>query len=182
MLVVDALADDHLMAMLEWSPMVLVTASAMPKVASWGIRVDAVFVDEHAHNGAVVLDAMPHVGPAIMVDSTQGLIPSVLMFLRDRRQYALQVMIQSPEEHFHTWDQVHDFQITLIDASTKWSRIPAGRFEKWMPEAAVLYVFADAGFEVFGTNKCEGNEVKATRSGMIQISSPAPFWVGEHHR
>ena len=181
LLVVDALADDHLMSMLEWSPMVLVVGTAMPKVASWGIRVDAVFADDRAHNDGVVYNAEPHVVPAMVVDSTTGLVSSVLFFLRSRRQYALQVMAESSEENFRAWGSADDFQIALLDASMKWSRILSGRFEKWMPEAASLRVRADAAFQVSGATQHE-NQITTGRSGIIKIISSAPFWVGEHHR
>jgi hypothetical protein len=181
LLVVDALADDHLMSMLEWSPMVLAVVTAMPKVASWGIRVDTVFVDERAHNDCVVYDAEPHAGPAVIVDCTTGLVSSVLLFLRNRRQYALQVMTKLSEENFSAWGSADDFQITLLDATMKWSRIRSGNFEKWMPEDASLELRADAAFEVSEATQ-SGNQITAHRSGIVRILSSAPFWVGEHHR
>jgi hypothetical protein len=181
LLVVDALADDYLMSMLEWSPLVLVVETAMPKVASWGIRVDAVFADKLAHNDDVVYSAEPHAGPARIIDIKMGLASSVLFFLRSRRQYALQVMAVSSEENFHAWGSADDFQITLVDASMKWSRILSGRFEKWMPEAANLKVRADTTFEVLGARQHE-NQITTERSGIVRISSSAPFWIGEQHR
>ncbi|HTF17652.1 MAG TPA: hypothetical protein VK658_06245 [Chryseolinea sp.] len=181
LLVIDALADDHLMAMLEWSPLVLVAASAIPKVASWGIRVDAIFIDRHAHNDSVAYDAIPHVGPVAIIDSSNGLVPSVLSFLRNRGQHALEVMTASPEENLRAWEDAGDFQVTLVDASMKWSRIPSGRFEKWIPEAAVLHVRGAAHFEVSGARQHE-NEITAEYSGMVRILSSASIWVGEQHR
>ena len=181
LLIIDALADDHLMAILEWSPMVLVVASAMPTVASWGIRVDAVFVDQHAHNDSVAYESAPHIGAAILIDSNE-LVSSVLCFLRQHLQYALQVMTTPDEEDFRTWESTGDFPVTLFDTSTKWSRISAGQFEKWMPEGAELCVRTDAGFDVSGAISNKTNQVKTARAGLVRISSAAPFWIGEHLR
>ena len=37
--------------------------------------------------------------------------------------------------------QADNFEIALIDATVKWSRISSGRFEKWMPEGVDYLIY-----------------------------------------
>lgn len=178
LLVVDAMADDHLLSMLEWSPLVLTSAGAAEKVASWGVRVDAVFVNGPAHNESVVLEAIVHAGPAAVVEITTGLPDAVYAYLRKKNQTALQIMIASPEENLHLWQVAPDFQVALLDNITKWSRIQGGRFEKWLPAGARLLVHASGDWTVSGAQR-EGNQIELHNSGLVTISSPDSLWVGE---
>ena len=178
--VVDPIADDHLMSILEWSPLVIVTGKAMLKVASWGIRVDAIVLDAPAHNESVVNDTVGHVGHAHVIDGSTGYPDSVLSYLRDKNQYALQVLVQSAERCFGDWEHADDFQIALIDSSMKWSRIQDGHFEKWMPEGSTLFTHGEKlSVKPGGLN---GNVVTAVAPGIIEVRSPGPFWLGEEHR
>jgi hypothetical protein len=178
LLVVDAIADDHLLSLLEWSPLVLASAEAAEKVASWGVRVDAVFVDGPAHNESVVLEAIVHAGPAAVVEITNGLPDAVYAYLRKKHQTALQIMIASPAESLHLWQDAPDFQVALMDTVIKWSRIPGGRFEKWLPVGAHLLVHASGDWCVLGAQR-EGNLIVLHSSGLVSVSSPDSLWVGE---
>lgn len=178
-MVVDAIGDDHLMSILEWSPHVIVTGRAMPKVASWGIRVDAVVVDVAAHNESVVNDTFAQVGHAHVIDGSEGQAEAVLTYLRSKNQKALQVLIQTPEKCFGDWEHADDFQITLIDSSTKWSRIQEGRYQKWIPEGSALFTHGDQ-LSVTPA-RLVGNRITAASSGIVEVRSPVPFWIGEQH-
>src|ERR671912_567944 len=82
LLVADALADDHLLSLLEWSPVVLAASQALPKVASWGIRVDVVFFDPLAYNESVVFHVSDHVGSAVVIETSTGLADAAITYLR----------------------------------------------------------------------------------------------------
>lgn len=178
LLVLDALPDDHLMSLLEWSPLVLVADSAISTVAMWGIRVDAVCVDGVAPIESVAYTAIPQVGPVSIVDCTAGLVPAVLSFLRNHQQRALYVMTAKPEASFQLWEDAGAIQIALLNASMKWSLIAAGRFEKWLPEGAELTVRGAGHLEVWGASH-RGERVTAQHSGIVRIQSSASIWVGE---
>ncbi|MGC3948505.1 MAG: hypothetical protein QM762_29050 [Chryseolinea sp.] len=177
--VVDPIADDHLMSILEWSPLVIVAGSAMPKVASWGIRVDAIILDSSAHNESVVNETAAHVGLAHIIDGSSGIADAVLSYLRNRNQYALQVLVHSPEQRLEAWENADDFQIALINGNMKWSRIRDGRFEKWIPEGSSLFTHGKQLSVMHAA--LTGNQIVAGTSGMVEIRSADPFWVGEQH-
>ncbi|MEJ1241101.1 hypothetical protein WBG78_23340 [Chryseolinea sp. T2] len=177
--VVDAIADDHLMSLLEWSPLVIVTGEAMLKVASWGIRVDVIVLDSLAHNESVVNDTVAHVGHADIIDGSAGQAKAVLSYLRSRNQHSLQVLVRLPERCFGDWEHADDFQIALIDSSMKWSRIRDGRFEKWIAEGSALLTQG----EQLSVKPAVlvGSQITAVTSGIIEVTSPGPFWIGERH-
>lgn len=179
MFVVDPITDDHLMSILEWSPLVIVAGDAMLKVASWGIRVDAIVLDSLAHNETVVNDTAAHVGLAHIIDGSNSMTDAVLSYLRHKNQYALQVLVHSPEQTFKAWEHAVDFQIALIDGNMKWSRIREGRFEKWIPEGASLLTHGSQLSVKHAT--LVDNRIVAGTPGIVEIESALPFWVGEQH-
>ena len=178
-MVIDAIADDHLLSLLEWSPTIVVVAPAYSKVASWGIRVDAVTVDHHTHSD-VVVEGTVHTGPARVIDVGDDLAESVLIYLRSIGQHALQILVEDPLSHFHEWDAA-DFQVSLIDRHVKWSRIHSGHFEKWMPDHDILQVRAAGSLTVSG-GEFTGDQIQVTHAGMVRLTSPSFFWIGERHR
>ena len=177
LLVVDAMADDHLLSTLEWSPLVLATSLSAEKIASWGVRIDAVFAEGSAHNESVVLEAMIHAGPATVVDVKKGLPDAVFKYLRNKNQFALQIVIAAPEQHLERWQHV-DFQIALMDVRLKWSWIPSGRFEKWMPAESNLLIRAGGEWTVAGAVAGE-DQLSVVDSGLVRVSSQHSFWIGE---
>lgn len=178
MLVVEAIADDHLMSLLEWSPLVMVVHSALMKVASWGIRVDVVLKDADAHSDLVT--EVPYVVRALVLDAGSRLPEVVFSHLRGLGQNAVNVLVSSPEKYFDAWD-APDILISLIDHDVKWSRIAMGRFEKWLPAGSVVQLSSDEGLEVSGGHR-NGRSVTADGDGFVRISSPSAFWIGERHR
>lgn len=189
LLIVDALTDDHLMSILEWSPLVLVASQAIVKVATWGILVDVILLDKQTHSGSVAFDVPGHVGPATVVEAQHGLADAALEYLRSKGQYTLHVLIHEPEQHFLQWDHADDFEVTLIDASMKWSRRSSGRFEKWMSEGSFLMVQGSQHWSASGSTSIELlsatpniGVVSVSEPGIVEISSKGPFWVGEKHR
>jgi hypothetical protein len=178
-LVLDAIADDHLMSLLEWSPTVMVSAPAYTKVASWGVRVDVVVFDIVAHSN-IVIEGVIHAGPAHVIYVNGRLADAVLLYLSDVDQNALQILVADPAKHFDEWAD-SDFQISLIDNNTKWSRIRSGRFEKWMPDESVLLVRADGRIDVSGGTFAAG-QVSVLHAGLVSVASSSFFWIGEQHR
>lgn len=177
-MVVDAIADDHLMSLLEWSPLVMVAHGTLGKVASWGIRVDVVLNDAHAHSDLVT--EIPYVGPALELDASRGLPEVVYAYLRSLGQSAVNVLVSSPEKYFGVWD-MPDVQVNLIDFEMKWSRIASGNFEKWLPAGAVVLVSTQEAFDTWGGSR-NGHRVTASGDSFVRISSASPFWIGERHR
>jgi len=179
LLVIDAIADDHLMSLLEWSPLVMVTSDALSKVATWGIRVDVVLVEKSAHI-PIVMQHTSYIGHATIVNVTSGLADAVLDHLQSLRQHTLHVLVESADMHFARWESGR-LQIILIDERLRWSRIMTGRFEKWFPEKETLHIHADQSWEVTGASG-DNTQIETDRPGLVTIRSSGPFWVGEYHR
>lgn len=177
--VVDPIADDHLLSILEWSPMIIVAGEAMSKVASWGIRVDAIVLSDGTHNASVVHDMMKYVGPADLISSLNGPVDAVLSYLRSKNQYALQVLLQTPEKSLSLWEQAGDFQVTLIGSRQKWSRIQDGHFGKWIPAGTSLQVIGND--LTLNRTPFDGEQIVVEASGIVELASPGTFWVGEEH-
>lgn len=179
LLIADAEADEQIMAMLEWSPLIMVAERALPKVASWGIRIDVVFVDSSAGRRDVeTTDALllnMDVGEVIPV--SDNLPNAVATYLNGRSEQGLQVIIKNPRDHLDDWELDQRLMVTLLDPSVRWSRITSRHYEKWMPGNSLLYLAGDA-MTVSGGELVDG-VVHATGNGIITVISSQAFWVGE---
>ncbi len=176
LLIIDAIDDDNLMALLEWSPLVIVTSQALPRVESWGIRIDAVAVDPVAPSDAVVQEMLAGTATAdVITDADPN---AIVHYLKEKGQVALQVIIHSPEQHLEHWNVSMAFQISLLNHHMKWSRITNGRFEKWMTENAVLHYRGASNPQVSGAVS-DGSVLETPTAGMVTVLAKGVFWVGE---
>lgn len=191
LLVVDPIADDHLLSLLEWSPTVLVVERAMAKVASWGIRVDVVVYDAGAYSQLVMNAAAAFVPAAAEVEIESSLSDTVISFLRGTGQNAVDVMIDSSGDHLCDWE-IQSAQVALLDTTMKWSLAAKGRFGKWMPAGSSLLARGNDSIRVSGAKAVDASPrdlqykndvvINVEQSGIVSLSSPSFFWTGEFHR
>lgn len=180
LLIADAEADDQIMSILEWSPLIMVTASALPKVVSWGIRIDAVFINA---SGGQPDEPMMRASLALadageIIRFANGLPEAVASYLGKRSERGVQVIIKTPGNHLKDWELDRELSVTLIDPAHRWSRITSGHYEKWMPGNSLLNVHGTSPMKVSGGELTDG-VIRTGRDGIVTIKSSAMFWVGE---
>ena len=167
---------------LEWAPLVLVSDNALDDVLQWGIKIDAVLMENDREKSVAGKVATQIPIEIIPVAAETTLIRHALHYLIGRKQSGVNVLTSRPEEIFSPAEIVmKQLNVSIIDGSLRWSGISTGRFEKWVMVNSPISIRKIVDFqsmEVKGLIERDGRFV-STGEGMISIRSDKFFWVAE---
>jgi hypothetical protein len=164
-----AVAFEKIQELLEWSPTVIVTESALHTVLSWGIKIDVALVSLSAVENWK--KALHEQGPLKLL-SYSGEEPLTTAFY----------LLLATKQHFThlvaSWNKdlpslITPFQdrlsIVVMTGPIRWSFVPSGKFEKWLP--------LNSPVEIFSLG--EANEKLHTpQEGIFTLERSSPFWIG----
>jgi hypothetical protein len=182
LLILDAGSFEKAAPLLEWAPLVLVSADVLDEVLAWGIKIDVVFVQ--GNDGNVLAEKLLYQQPVavITVALSDDLLHAGIDFLRSTNQNAVNVMADIPITAFAGKHRELNFQCTLLNDTARWSLIQKRHFEKWVDAGTILMIFTQHPHDVTLVG-CELNlergRLMCPTSGVIQVKSKSDFWIGE---
>ncbi len=184
LLILDPVGFELAGPFLEWAPVVLVSEIALDAVLSWGIKLDAVLVSrEHeATVAAKVADQAP-VEIITMKPGASPVIPA-FSYLISMKQASVNVLTLTPDAVFDQAEAANrHLHVNIVDGTTIWSGISAGRFEKWVTAKAPISIrqrLDSHSIVVQGLTR-KGDRFESVEEGMISIRSDSFFWVAESY-
>lgn len=186
-----ALSAEYVDLLLEWSPTVVVTSSALEKVLSWGIKIDVVVAD---------FSEIEALKPKLKIQSpvqivgfeSTDLLNAAYIYLGDNNRQAVNVLADIFNSK--VLDLVKEFS-TQMDSvlfynDQKWVYAKSGRFEKWVSTGQTFGIhpvarntfFTSIGFYNDWENEMllEPIELTAELSGKVSLQTNSkPLWVVE---
>lgn len=171
-------------ALLEWAPLVLVSASALDDVLRWGIKIDVVLA-ENSRVEALTQNLFEQVPIKILsYPPAETAMMKGLDFLIDRKQSGVNIITAISNDLFVQTEKVLDrLQISILDESWKWSAVSGRDFEKWLPKGTKLRVRKSFGSQSIQFQGLTGksNFFESTADGIAVIRSNQLFWIAESH-
>jgi thiamine pyrophosphokinase len=160
---------EKIQELLEWSPTVIVIEPALQMVLSWGIKIDVAIVS------ASSVDSWKKVlhqqGPLKLLGySDEEPLTTAFYFLLATKQRSAHLVA--------SWDKdlsslITPFQdrlsVVVTTGQIRWSFIPSGKFEKWMPENSSIEIFS-----LVGANE----KLLTPEEGIFILEKSWPFWIG----
>jgi hypothetical protein len=183
LLILEAISEGLAQPFLEWSPLVVVSFDALTDVKLWGTKVDALIVAADKLSSETeqwITEQEPLT--LLISDPQHSVLFGALSYLVDQGERAVNVMCSCHDEHFKAAESfLPNIRVAFFDERFKWSNIPNGRFEKWVPAGASFAIRKiDPSQLIHSQGLHEGaSGLESGVTGFIQISSLLPFWVAE---
>jgi hypothetical protein len=165
--------------LLEWAPLVLVTADALEEVLLWGIKIDVVLAGQEMVED--LTSRLIDQAPVKVLATGDDWVESALLFLTSSGQNGVSIIANTFSERLREKIEKapHTLQVNVNTGTHKWAFIQAGNFKKWYQGGAVID-FSDPslGDKIKGLKK-QKNGYELTEDQWVSIESPNPFWIGE---
>lgn len=180
----DSLHTELIGELLEWVPTVLVTHDVLEKLASQGMKIDAV-VAELPLNQALseIADAQ---FPLAIVDSKGRSPLSVgLEYLIQSGQYAANLIGLDHRETPLLDPYLSQLDIVVFDGPLRYFPVRNPSFSKWMPEGNIqLHGRENSFVEVGNEHGRTIHQIRhatflETEEGTVHFKSAELFWIGE---
>ena len=162
--------EEYLGQLLEWSPTLIVLATAYEKVVSLGIKVDIVIGNLAA--GAVLQENI-----RIMPQVKNG-IADVMEFLI-KEQYPAVNVISNISSFDDLTCYLPDINLVLFTPKSKHYPIRTG-FSVWKPAGTILLIDIIAYFEADNLMQQEDGAFLVVEDGLVSFKFQAPYlFIGE---
>lgn len=181
-MIFDAISFEYAEPLLEWAPFVLVTERALDAVLDWGIKIDAVLLEQA--DEAVVEEKIAGQAPVVWIPFTveKDVLETGFQYLIDQKQRAVNVLARLSDTFFTEGQRLApQIQVALIDDHTKWSIVSTGHYEKWLPRHAAIRIRkSDPSQQLHCQGLVQqGSLAEASSDGLIRVVSSGIFWIGE---
>jgi len=167
--------------LLEWAPVVIVSDNALPDVLKWKIKIDVILIRQDAARVDVERIVRQEPIEFLYYQEVDDIPNVVVAFLKQRKCRGLNILAHASPGIFDRWMlNVNELEISIIDASTKWSAIQS-TFQKWLPKKTKLTVHSPrkAFLNVTGLMRDTDQSFLTESDGIISLQSDEPFWLGE---
>ena len=167
MLIMEArtVSFETVQQLLEWSPTVVVMEPVLSKVLSWGIKIDVVIASETKIKE--LTQSLQDQFPLKFISCNESeALSTALYFLIAAKQRAVNIISDLPLERFEFFPAIN---ISIVQGGKRWSFIPSGFYEKWLPKGSRLSVFPE---------EADGR-LLAESDGILSINRGKSFWVSE---
>lgn len=167
----DAIPFEKVQELLEWSPLVIVSQTALEKVQDWGIKID-VLITSHDSDAFTKLSIDQAPIQILNLISIQNEFESACKFLMDRKQTNLNIVVSPAQNYFKVAASfLSTVNIVLFDNKGRWHFVGNGSYSKWLPAETVMHTFIDGILE----------KSIVKESGVFKIERSVAFWVGEEY-
>jgi thiamine pyrophosphokinase len=165
----NSILFEKVQELLEWSPLVIVSATALEGVLRWGIKIDVLLTPDIGEEyDQVKIDQSPL--DILHYKEAQSELAAGLQFLCGRKQFNVNVLVSEPSHYFSVAASYSDrISIVLLAGKFKWHFVGNGSYSKWLPSQTKLKLFSNNSLEA----------VVSTETGLYQHEQLLPFWVGE---
>ncbi len=168
LLIMDAQAVSYetVQELLEWSPTVMVAEQALPDVLLWGIKIDVVIAATSSISAltASLYDQFPI--KLISCNTQEETLSTALYFLIAAKQKAVNILSIERLKNFESFSSL---DLSVLQASKRWSFIRNGLYEKWLPAGRIIHIYHTDIQSVVHTD----------RDGILIIRRDSGFWVAE---
>lgn len=167
---VEAISEELLGQLLEWSPIVMTTQDHVDFLLSRGIKVDVIFstieVPDNVQEGTIVIESK----------GREQLYEEVLAYLESKNQFVVHILC---DRAFMEQDIFVNERFTVIAFSNNTRYIAAASFEKWLPKGQVLLI--EGGCTTNGLVKEGEGEYSVIEDGFVRIvvTDGKKVWIGE---
>lgn len=158
--------------LLEWSPTILVFENALEAVLSWGIDIVLSRQDRVKEHMEKLIDQIPV--KIISYREVENPLHTALYFLAAGKYRAVNIIGVETSELADFTDR---FNLVVFASVKRWSFARNGKFEKWLTKGTSIETKAITDTGIYSKQLDEKNTVQ--QDGLVQITSSAPFWVGE---
>ena len=181
LLILNTNITEETASLLEWAPLVMVCATAVPNVVQRGIKIDIIFwrkEDSLTDVETLIKDQ----GPVTLLtyDADSWLCGSADVHTEWQPRHGIARMLCPflAKEPFS-----RQILITIFDGCWKSSVITGGRYEKWLPEKSVLKIHGPDAAQLIVTEGLtpSGLLFEAISSGIVHVHSAGTFWVSEQY-
>ena len=165
----NSILFEKVQELLEWSPLVIVSATALEGVLRWGIKIDVLLTpDKGEEHNQVKIDQSPlHI---LHYKEGQSELAAGLQFLWERKQLNVNALVSEPSHYFSVAASYSEkISIVLLAGTFKWHFAANGSYSKWLPSQTKLKIFSNNTVE----------SVVSTETGLYKHEQVFPFWVGE---
>lgn len=165
----SAVSFEKIQELLEWSPTVIVMELALNIVLSWEIKIDVAIVSASA------VDSWKKVlheqGPLKLLSySEEEPLTSAFHFLLSTKQRSTHLVASWNKDLSSLITPFQDrLSVVIIAGHLRWSFIPSGKFEKWMPANSPIETFS-----LIGTTE----KSFTSEEGIFILERQSPFWIG----
>jgi len=171
-----AISFEKIQELLEWMPTVVVLSKEVDTVTAWGIKVDVVITP--LAEMTYWRDKLMEQTPIRFISYNLGDEPleTAFYFLIASKANAVNCLLSSRED-LKKIESFSNLDIEAFVDNTLWSCIKEGHFEKWLPAGAILYLLPEEmKSELSGFTS---GSYHIDKDGMIRLTSPHLFWIGE---
>ena len=173
LLIIDpnAIPFEKVQELLEWSPLVMVSRSALEKVLEWGIKIDVLLNSGNKDFLAqIIIDQAPL--QVITTSSAENEFDAACKFLMDRKQTNLNVIASQAQKYFTiATSLLNKVNTVLFDSNGRWYYVGNGSYSKWLSAKTTTQIFINGNFE----------KSIVTNTGVFKIERSSAFWVGEEY-
>lgn len=157
---VEALSEESLGQLLEWSPIVLTTDAHVDYLLSRGIKIDVIFTS----NADFEVDQ-----DGIAILPLQHILLDALHYLKSKNQFALHILWNG-----FSADALieHNQQFTFAVYSQQFKYILRSSFHKWIPQGNVMKVISSgATYRVENLKQIGDATYETVKDGFVSIHS-----------
>lgn len=178
LLIIDPVPFREAAELLEWAPLLVITENALEATLSWSVKIDVVICAPGREED--VYSCLQHQMPVgVLAESPSDWIKAGIDYMKNAGYSNIHLLTQRRNEVFRVLKDSEALQVTVFDNSHRW--IQTKDFRKWVAARQAFQVFPES---LVGDLKIEGlkltlNEFHVERDGIISITGPSPFWVGE---
>lgn len=167
---VDALEEEYLGQLLEWSPIVIASDQHVDFLLARGIKIDVILTAQQ--NFQVEQDG-------VLVIRSQDFLTDVMLYLRSRNQFAVHILWNSFQPNvilpYHK-----EFVVALYSKQVKYIIQPT--FDKWMPNDRQISILdTNTDYHIENLEKIRDTLYKSIQTGFVRINSKndEPLIIGE---
>lgn len=160
---------EKIQELLEWSPTVIVTESALQMVLSWGIKIDVAVVS--ASSLERWKKSLHEQGPLKLLSySGEEPLTTAFYFLLAAKQHSTNLVASWNKDLPSLITPIQDrLSIVVMTGPIRWSFVPSGKFEKWLPVNSLVEVFSLGGVN---------EKLHTPQEGIFKFERSSPFWIG----
>lgn len=161
---VDAISEEWLGQLLEWSPLVMTTWENVDFLLSRGIKIDVVFSKDE-----IPIDIQENT-VSIAYETESQLYKAVSAYLESKEQFALYVLCD--EVSVKRQELFCDERFTIVALKNNIRYRMTANFEKWLPKGQkILIGCADSTFVTKGLTRVDRGAYHVTQDGFVRINA-----------
>ncbi|UII22631.1 hypothetical protein [Fulvivirga ligni] len=171
---------EHVQQLLEWSPTVISSQDALPWLIKNQIKVDVVICkNEDQKNIFQLLEFQQPVKILGFEALESSIISEAISFLGYSKYPAAHIIGPISKDSMMTITNYTSLNLNWSDGDNMWSLFKSGRFSKWLKEKHELQL-AGSSLQIKGDfEKVDDQKIITASAGIIEITSPEVFWIGE---